>query len=57
MNQSESTAKRAMNENPEVASNWKGRVLVEVTCEKTEKPVAKVEWIDDEEVIKAQDYM
>lgn len=56
MNLSESTAKRAMNENPEVASHWKGRVLVQIECEKTEKPVAKVEDIDDEAVVEARDF-
>ena len=57
MGQSESAAKRQMNENPEVASFWKGRVLIQVDCEKTEKPVAKVEDIDDEYIMKAQDYL
>ena len=27
-----------MNANPEVASTWKGRILMQVTAEKTEKP-------------------
>ena len=27
-----------MNNNPEVASTWKGRILFQVTAEKTEKP-------------------
>ena len=27
-----------MNSNPEVASNWKGRILMQVTAEQTEKP-------------------
>ena len=27
-----------MNSNPEAASTWKGRILVQVVCEKTEKP-------------------
>jgi hypothetical protein len=27
-----------MNSNPEVASTWKGRILMQVTAEKTEKP-------------------
>lgn len=42
-----------MNENPEIASNWKGRVLINVECKKTEKPVAKVQAIKQEEVAKA----
>ena len=42
MNQKNSRAKREMNENPEIASNWKGRVLMSIESVKTEKPVAKV---------------
>lgn len=30
-----------MNVNPEFASFWKGRILFEITCESTEKPLAK----------------
>ena len=37
-----------MNDNPEIASNWKGRVLIQITCEPTEKPIAKVEEIEEE---------
>ena len=29
-----------MNANPEVASNWKGRVLMQIITEPTEKPIA-----------------
>ena len=47
MGQSDTQIKREMNENPEIASNWKGRVLLQVMCEKTEKPVAKVVNIDE----------
>jgi len=36
-----------MNDNPEIASNWKGRILVQVTCEKTKKPLCKVARIPD----------
>ena len=36
-----------MDENPEDASAWKGRVLVQISCEPTEKPIVKVERIDD----------
>jgi hypothetical protein len=32
MGQSESKEKEDMNANPEKASNWKGRVLLQVTC-------------------------
>ena len=57
MGQSDSREKRAMNENPEIASNWKGRVLIQITCEKTEKPVAKVETVDDEILAEAQNFL
>ena len=36
-----------MDENPDEASTWKGRVLIQMSCEKTEKPQVKVERIDD----------
>jgi len=35
-----------MNESPELGSNWKGRILMQVECYETKKPVAKVEKID-----------
>lgn len=28
-----------MNENPEIASAWKGRILMQIAAEKTEKPL------------------
>lgn len=31
-----------MNNNPELASTWKGRILMQVVAEKTEKPNIKV---------------
>ena len=40
-----------MNDNPELASNWKGRILMQITCEETEKPCAKVEKIDEDLVM------
>jgi len=45
-NPSNSKYKNAMNENPEVASNWKGRILMQIVCEPTERPCAKVCCID-----------
>lgn len=45
-----------MNENPELASNWKGRVLMQIDCEETEKPVAKVQQVEDELVMQAKQY-
>lgn len=37
-----------MNSNPEVASTWKGRILMKVEAEKTERPVCKSQEIDEE---------
>lgn len=48
--------KTEMNENPEAASNWKGRVLVQVECEATEKPVAKVVQVEDEIIMMAKEF-
>ena len=45
-----------MNENPEIASNWKGRVLMEVTCEETEKPVARMRPIPGEFIALSRQY-
>jgi hypothetical protein len=39
-----------MNLNPEIASFWKGRILMRTTCEETEKPLLKVKPIADDEV-------
>ena len=35
-----------MNENPEIASFWKGRVLMQVTAEETEKPLLLVQKLE-----------
>lgn len=40
-----------MNLNPDIASNWKGRVLISTECVQTEKPCAKVQPIEEEEYI------
>jgi len=32
----------SMNENPELGSLWKGRILMQIIAEKTEKPVRRV---------------
>ena len=56
LGQSNSQAKRDMNENPEYASHWKGRVLMQIECFKTEKPKAKVCNIDDELITQARGY-
>ena len=39
-----------MNENPEIGSLWKGRVLMQIIAEKTDKPVRRVQCIPGEEV-------
>ena len=51
------TTAKQMNENPEVASLWKGRILIQVTAEKTEKPVLRIQDIPKEEVEKAAQYL
>jgi len=47
----------SMNENPELGSLWKGRILMQVLAEKTEKPCLKVADISKEEVEKAAVYL
>jgi len=39
MGMSNSDFKKEMNNNPEVASTWKGRVLLEVVCKLTDSPI------------------
>jgi len=56
LNQSNSDFKKDMNENPELASNWKGRVLMQIECYETEKPVAKVARIEDEFLLMAKEF-
>ena len=46
-----------MNENPEIASLWKGRILMQVLAEKTDKPVLRIQNIAKEEVEKAAQYL
>ena len=46
-----------MNENPEIASLWKGRILIQLLAEKTEKPVLRIQDIPKEEVEKAAEYL
>ena len=46
-----------MNENPEIASLWKGRILMQVLAVKTDKPVLRVQNIPEEEVKKAAEYL
>lgn len=35
-----------MNANPDVASTWKGRILMQIVAEKTEKPTCAKKTID-----------
>ena len=46
LGQSHSEHKTGMNENPELASYWKGRILMQIECEETEKPIAKVQAVE-----------
>ena len=39
-----------MNANPEVASFWKGRILMQCIAEETEKPLLLVQQIDDDAI-------
>jgi hypothetical protein len=50
-------AARAMNENPEVASFWKGRILMQVVAVKSDKPLLKVQDIKPEDVEKARPHL
>jgi len=50
-------AAEQMNENPELGSFWKGRILMQVFAVKTDKPVYKVEQIPEEECEKARKYL
>jgi hypothetical protein len=42
-----------MNQNPEVASAWKGRVLVQVCAHETEKPICIKRAIDNQHFLRA----
>lgn len=46
-----------MNNNPEIASLWKGRILVQCTVEETEKPLLLIRKIEPEEVEKAEQHL
>lgn len=49
-------AAKNMNENPELGSFWKGRILMQVYAVKTERPVYRIEQIPEEDCQKAQQY-
>lgn len=40
----------AMNNNPEIASLWKGRILMKCTCEETQKPLLLVKKLHEEDI-------
>ncbi len=46
-----------MNSNPELASMWKGRILMQVSAEKTEKPLCLKKKIDNKEIGVALPYL
>ena len=46
-----------MNENPEIASTWKGRILMQIEAFKTEKPVILCQNINEDDKKKAQPYL
>jgi hypothetical protein len=46
-----------MNLNPEIASFWKGRILMQVLCEESEKPLLLVQKIPADDVKKAEQYL
>jgi hypothetical protein len=52
LGQSDSKYKRQMNEEPEYASQWKGRVLMLISAEPTDKPISKQCAITDKDIIK-----
>jgi hypothetical protein len=46
-----------MNANPELGSTWKGRILIQVTAEKTDKPTCLVKNLEPEDIERAQPYL
>jgi len=40
-----------MNKDPDKGTLWKGRLLIQVKAEKTEKPILKIRNIEDEQVV------
>ena len=57
MDQKDSKSKRAMNENPEMASTWKGRVLFQVNAEKVDKALSKTMTIEEDALAAAEEAM
>jgi hypothetical protein len=52
LGQSNSKYKKTMNEEPEYASQWKGRVLMLISAEPTDKPISKQGPITDDGILK-----
>ena len=46
-----------MNSNPDCASTWKGRILMQVTAEKTEKPTLMKKRLEQADLDKAAQFM
>ena len=46
-----------MNNNPDLASHWKGRILMQVIAEKTEKPLIKLQDLQEAITITAQPFL
>lgn len=57
LNQSGSEAKTAMNKEPNLASNWKGRLLVQTIVEKCEKPKHLVRPIEMDQIMLAEPFL
>lgn len=53
LNQSASEHKTCMNAHPDLASNWKGRVLIQTVIEQTDKPIHKTMPIEDDTLMEA----
>lgn len=53
LNQSASEHKTCMNAHPDLASNWKGRILVQTVVEQTDKPIHKTMPIEDDVLMEA----
>ena len=45
-----------MNKNPDVASTWKGRILIQTIVEKTDKPTWGVKYLDQDVIAESEKY-
>jgi hypothetical protein len=46
-----------MNNNPELGSLWKGRILIQCKCEETEKPLLLVRNLEEKEIIESRQFL